>query len=148
MQQLRTVVVYSRIGSELLANGDASGALSNNRRELAILEPLAAADRRNGVLQVHLAASLAETGRAAIKAGQITGGLGMLNTAAKIANEQISQDPANVEPRDILATILDFQGEASASPTAVKPRPSCNFAAPFLSSKNSAKPIRRTWMFC
>jgi non-specific serine/threonine protein kinase/serine/threonine-protein kinase len=115
MQQLRTVVVYSRIGSELLANGDASGALSNHRRELAILEPLAAADRRNAVLQVHLTASLAETGRAAIRAGQVAGGLGMLDTATKIANEQISHDPANVEPRVILATIFFYEGEAWAS---------------------------------
>jgi non-specific serine/threonine protein kinase/serine/threonine-protein kinase len=115
MQQLRTVVVYSRIGSELLANGDVSGALSNDRRELAILEPLAAADRRNAVLQLHLAASLAETGRAAIKAGQVADGLGMLDRAVKIANEQISHDLANVEPRVILATIFLYEGETWAS---------------------------------
>jgi serine/threonine protein kinase/tetratricopeptide (TPR) repeat protein len=115
MQQLRTVVVYSRIADELLANGDASGSLLNHRKELAILEPLAAADRRNAVLQVHLAASLAGGGRAATKAGDIAGGVEILERAAKLANEQIAHDPANVEPRVILATIFDFEGEAATS---------------------------------
>jgi tetratricopeptide (TPR) repeat protein/tRNA A-37 threonylcarbamoyl transferase component Bud32 len=115
MQQLRTVVVYSRIADELLANGDAAGSLLNYRKELAILEPLAAADRRNAVLQVHLAASLAGGGRAATKAGDIAAGLAVLERAAKLANEQVAHDPANVEPRVIVATIFDFEGEASAS---------------------------------
>jgi tetratricopeptide (TPR) repeat protein len=115
MQQLRTFVVYSRIADELLANGDAAGSLLNHRRTLALLEPLAAADRSNAVLQVHLAASLADGGRAATKAGDMAAGLGLLERAAKLANEQIAHDPANVEPRVILATIFDFEAEASAS---------------------------------
>ena len=115
MQQLRTVVVYSRIGDELLANGDAAGSLVNHRKELSILEPLAAADRRNAVLQVHLAASLANGGRSATRAGDIAGGLEILERAVKLANEQIAHDPANVEPRVILAMIFAFEGEALAS---------------------------------
>jgi tetratricopeptide (TPR) repeat protein len=115
MQQLRTMVVYSRIASELLANGDPSGSLRNARRELAIIEPLAAADRRNAVLQVHLAAALAEVGRAAAKVGDVNEGIRALAGATTVANEQIAHDPANVEPRMILATVLMFEGEVWAS---------------------------------
>src|ERR1700721_2475119 len=59
MQQLRTFMAYSRIADELLANGDAAGSLLINRQGLTMLSPLAAADRRDAVLQMHLVAAVA-----------------------------------------------------------------------------------------
>jgi serine/threonine protein kinase/tetratricopeptide (TPR) repeat protein len=115
MQQLRTFVAYSRIADELLANGDAAGSLLINRQGLTMLSPLAAADRRDAVLQMHLVAAVASTGRAETRVGEVDKGLGLLDRAVKLANDQIAHDPANVEPRDILAAIFDYEGEAFAS---------------------------------
>jgi DNA-binding winged helix-turn-helix (wHTH) protein/tetratricopeptide (TPR) repeat protein len=102
------------MGDILMLDGDARGALEHHQQQRRIAKELAAADPTNAVIQYDHSCASARVGNAMALAGNPSGGLAMLNQAARMFEVQLARDPAYTEPRFCLAATFIWMGEAFA----------------------------------